>query len=151
MSFIRNTIPVQNKNRRESIESDEWNSIVNQVSTQGNYNSVAIENILDNLFVFVWEPLEDYDIGFEPQAIIIPDNSLGEGVTTPEELAKYFNLEGTGYPAEDWIYQIVEYKRGSRVLRIISTGYFQNINENDVTQLIEEVISRGVVIDGGDL
>lgn len=147
MAFIRNTIKQQDKHMRDTIQSDEWNSIVNQLAIQGNYNSLAVENVLKNFFEFKWIPFEEEEIGFIPQIINIPKDSLGDGITTPEELAEFLNSEESQYPAKNTIYQVVNYPRGSRILQVVSTGYRVDLSEELIFSSIEKYLDEINLVD----
>lgn len=122
MSLIRNSIPIQNKSMGEQISFTEWNRVVNQLSTQANMLTNATENIIENYFDFIWVPNNKTPIPNGIDIIVIPDNSLGELVTDEETLANYFNKEDSQYPPTEWKYRLIKYKRGTRVLEILSTG-----------------------------
>lgn len=129
MSLVRNSIPIQNKSMGDQISFMEWNKVVNQLSTQANMLTNATENIIENYFNFVWLPNNETRIPNGVDIIIIPDNSLGDLVTNEETLANYFNKEDSQYLPAEWKYRIIKYKRGTRVLEILSTGVMKLTQE----------------------
>lgn len=122
MSLTRNSIPIQNKSMGDQISFTEWNKVVNQLSTQANMLTNVAESIIGNYFNFIWLPNNEIPIPNGIDIIIIPDNSLGVLVTDEETLANYFNKEDSQYPPTEWKYKLIKYKRGTRVLEILSTG-----------------------------
>lgn len=135
MSLIRNNIPIQNKSMGDQINFMEWNKVVNQLSTQANMLTNVTENIIENYFKFIWLPNNETPIPNGIDVIIIPDNSLGDLVTDEETLANYFNKEDSRYPPTEWKYRIIKYKRGTRVLEILSTGVMK-FSQEELEDLI---------------
>lgn len=145
MSLIRNSIPIQNKSMGDQINFMEWNRVVNQLSTQANMLTNATENIIENYFNFVWLPNNGTPTPNGIDIIIIPDNSLGDLVTDEETLANYFNKENSQYPPIEWKYRIIKYKRGTRVLEILSTGvmkFSQDGLEELINSKLDEIGSK---------
>lgn len=135
MSLIRNSIPIQNKSMGDQINFMEWNKVVNQLSTQANMLTNVAENIIGNYFNFIWLPNNEIPIPNGVDIIIIPDNSLGDLVTDEETLANYFNKENSQYPPTEWKYKLIKYKRGTRILEILSTGVMK-FSVDGLTQLL---------------
>lgn len=156
--FIKNTIPQQNKDQRDSISNSEWNTIVNQLSTQTNLNSLALTDVLEGYFYFEWSPTKDNEKDINLYTMFtFPEDSLGNKVKTNEEFAEYLSSGANKetlekFEANKWKYYTMGYITDGRLLKVTSRGY-SKISPEFLEDFIKDLINKNlknIIIDGGN-